>query len=75
MTNVTLSIEESVYNKMKEYSEIKWSEFIRKCIQKRVEELQSIKKSDSESLLTMFASEDVLKKEWDNKLDERWNNV
>ena len=26
-----------------------------------------------ESILTMLASEDVLKKEWDNKNDERWN--
>jgi hypothetical protein len=75
MTNVTLSIEESVYNQMKEYSEIKWSEFIRKCIQKRIEELHSIRKSNNESFMTMIASEEVLKKDWSNKLDERWNNV
>ena len=29
----------------------------------------------SESIMTMLASEDVLKKDWDNELDERWNNV
>ena len=26
-----------------------------------------------DSVMTMLASEEVLKKDWDNKLDERWN--
>ncbi len=76
MTNVTLSIEDSVYNRMKKHSEIKWSEFVRKAIKKRLEELEKLEKSpDNESILTMLASEEVLKKDWDNKSDERWNNV
>ncbi len=76
MTNITLSIEESVYKKMREHSEIKWSEFVRKIIKKRIGELEQIRKHpNQESLLTMLASEEVLKKDWDNKLDERWNNV
>jgi predicted ABC-class ATPase len=76
MTNITLSIEEEVYKKMRKYSEIKWSEFVRKRIKQRIEELDKMEKSkDKESILTMFASEDILKKEWDNKKDERWNNV
>jgi len=76
MTNVTLSIEDSVYNKMKLHSEIKWSEFIRKCILQRVDELQKINNiSNNESILNMFASQEVLKKGWDNEMDERWNNV
>lgn len=73
MTNVTLSIKDETYGKMKKYSEIKWSEFIRKQIEKRIEELESIK--NKESLFTMLASEEVLKKDWDNELDERWNDV
>ena len=76
MTNVTLSIENSVYQKMKQHSEIKWSEIIRKMIMQRIIELEQIKKDkNNETILTMFASEKVLKKDWDNKADERWNNV
>ena len=76
MTNITLSIEEEVYQKMRRYSEIKWSEFVRKMINKRIKELEQIEKHpDKESIMTMIASEEVLKKDWDNELDERWNNV
>ena len=75
MTNITLSIEKSVYSRMKQYSEIKWSEYIRKSILKRLNNLDRLKKHDKESILTMVASEDVLNKDWDNELDERWNNV
>ncbi len=76
MTNITLSIDKTVYKKMKKHSEIKWSEFVRKSIKRRIEELESLEKNkENESILTMLASEHVLKKDWDNKADERWNNV
>ncbi len=76
MTNITLSIDDEVYRKMKKYSEIRWSEFVRKIIEKRISEIESIEeRGESEGIFTMLASEDVLKKDWDNKLDERWNNV
>jgi len=76
MTNITLSIEDSVYQKMKRYSEIKWSEFVRKMIKKRLAELDFLnKKPNHESLITMLASEEVLRKDWDNEADERWNDV
>ncbi len=76
MTNITLSIDDNVYNKMKKYSEIKWSEFVRKIIEKRINELESINRhSNKESIMTMLASEEVLKKDWNNELDERWNDV
>ena len=29
----------------------------------------------SESILTMLASEDILKKDWENEADERWNTI
>ena len=61
---------------MRKYSEVKWSEFVRKIIKKRIEELETLERhSNNESIMTMLASEDVLKKFWDNELDERWNNV
>ena len=76
MTNITLSIDDEVYKRMKNYSEIKWSEFVRMCIQKRIKELEMLRNHpNSESIMTMLASEEVLKKDWDNELDERWNNV
>ena len=76
MTNITLAIDDEVYKKMRKFSDVRWSEYVRKMIQKRVEELESLDKNpDKESILTMLASEEMLKKDWDNKLDERWNNV
>ena len=76
MTNITLSINDNVYKEMKKFSEIKWSEFVRMCIQKRIKELTSIQNHpNSEGILTMLASEKVLKKDWDNELDDRWNDV
>ncbi len=76
MTNVTLSIEDSVYKKMRKHTEIKWSEFIRRIIKKRLDELETLEKHpDQESILTMLASEEVLKEEWENEADERWNYV
>lgn len=76
MTNITLSIDDSVYKKMRKHSEIKWSEFVRKTIKKRIEELEKIEKdANYEGILTMFASEDVLRKDWDNEIDEQWNTI
>lgn len=76
MTNITLSIDDSVYKKMRKHSEIKWSEFVRKTIKKRIEELEKIEKdANYEGILTMLASEDVLRKDWDNEIDEQWNTI
>ena len=58
---------------MRQYSEIKWSEYVRKMIKKRLDELSLLEKVPQESLFTALASEEVLKKEWDNEADERWN--
>ena len=35
----------------------------------------SDKELNKESIFTMLASEEVLRSDWDNELDERWNNV
>ena len=73
MTNITLSIDDETRKQMKKYSEIKWSEFVRKAIQQRLRELNSIE--NTEGVYTMLASQEVLKKDWDNAEDERWNSV
>ncbi|MBT7706557.1 hypothetical protein HN747_03850 [archaeon] len=76
MTNITLSIDDPVYKKMKSFSEIKWSEFVRKAILKRIIELEKLDNFNlNESSQTMLASQKVLEKDWDNKFDERWDNV
>jgi len=75
MTNITLSIDDAVYKKMKQYSEIKWSEYVRKAIEKRVNELSTLDKGKNESVMTMLASEETLKKDWLNEADEAWDNV
>ncbi len=75
MTNITLSIEDSVYDRMKKHSDIKWSEYVRKIIKKRLDQLEKLEKIPADSLFTMLASQEVLKKDWDNEADERWNNV
>ncbi len=76
MTNITLSIEETVYKRMRKHTEIKWNEYVRKMIKKRLDELENIGRIfDKETIITMLASEEVLKKEWDNDADERWNDL
>ncbi|MCA9459226.1 MAG: hypothetical protein KC550_01620 [Nanoarchaeota archaeon] len=70
MTNITLSIRDDIYEKMKQHSEIKWSEFVRKAIEERIERLEEIE----ESRVVSELSEEVLAKDWDNKEDERWND-
>ncbi len=69
MTNITLSIDDEIYKRMKNYSEIKWSEFVRKCVQKRIEELESIK-SD------IFADEKLLAENWMSEEDNSaWKDL
>lgn len=69
MTNITLSIDDEIYKKMKEYSEIKWSEYVRKIIQKRIEELETIKS-------ITHVDEVLLAENWMSKEDiEAWKDL
>ena len=63
MTNITLSIDDEVYKRMRKYSEIKWSEFVRKCVQRRIEELESIKSN-------IYADEKLLAENWLSEEDK-----
>ena len=61
---------------MRKYSEIKWSEFVRKSIQHRLDDLEKIEKHPhKECIFTMLASEEVLRKDWENRYDDRWDGV
>lgn len=62
MTNITLSINDDIYKKMKAHSDIKWSEFVRLAIEKRINALDSI---DDTSYM-MRLSDDIIMKEWDD---------
>ncbi len=44
-------------------------------LQKRINELKTLKNHpNSEGVMTMLASEEVLRKDWENQLDERWDS-
>ena len=51
MGNITLMLPEELQEKMKEHSEIRWSEVIRKAIQKKIEDLSFEIKSKGEYIL------------------------
>ncbi len=52
MTNITLSVPIDLHRKMKQFSEVRWSEVARKAIQKRVEDLETLERIASKSKLT-----------------------
>lgn len=65
MPNITLSIPNEVYKKMKKYSEIKWSEVVRKSI---IEYLRKLEESRTE-----FSTKEILEelgKDFKKSLDE-----
>ncbi len=69
MTNITLSIDNEVYNKMRKFSEIKWSEFVRKIIKQRIDEMEKINKKDWKNT-KILADEKLLEQSWSSKEDE-----
>ena len=77
MTNITLSIENSVYKQMRKHSEIKWSAVVRQSIKTYLLQLNHLETQiPRESFLTMLASEDVLKKDWESPEDEAaWKDL
>ncbi|MFW5936114.1 MAG: hypothetical protein ACOCSC_02365 [Candidatus Hadarchaeota archaeon] len=51
MANITLSIPNDVYRKMKKYKEIKWSEVARKAIMEYLEQLEESDQRTTKELL------------------------
>ncbi len=52
------------------------SKFINELTEKKIVKCSVLDKDErKESIITMLASEDVLKKEWSNKEDDRWNDT
>jgi len=57
--NITLSVTDEVFEKMKEHSETKWSEVARKAIEERVELLEALDAIASKSKLTEKDVEEI----------------
>jgi len=56
MVSITLAVTKETREKMKEYSEINWSEYIRKNINKKIEEIEMINKiMEKEQKITDWA--------------------
>ncbi len=52
MANITLAIPDELHEKMKHFSEMRWSEVARKAIQQRIEDLETLNAIASKSKLT-----------------------
>ncbi len=64
MTNITLSMPDSVHSEMKQFSEVKWSEVARKAI---IERLETLKLADKISKKSKLTAKDV--KEFSKKIN------
>ena len=62
MGNITLSIPEELQKKMKKHSDIRWSEVIRKTIQRRIEDLELLDSLTTRSELTQEGALEISKK-------------
>lgn len=62
-------MDDEIYKKMRKYSEIKWSEFVRKIIERRVNELEQLDKEDWENA-RFLGDEMLLSESWASKEDE-----
>jgi len=61
MVNITVSIPEDLYNKMKKYSEVKWSEVVRKALAEYIGRLEVMERgvASSDALAGMLRESDL----------------
>lgn len=52
MGNITLMVPEELQKRMRKHNEIRWSEVIRKSIEKKINDLELLEKITSKSKLT-----------------------
>ena len=62
MVNITLSVPEELHRKMKSFSEIRWSEIVRKAIEQRISDLEIIERIASKSKFTKRDAEEISEK-------------
>ena len=86
MPNITLSIPDEIYSKMKRYSEIKWSEVVRKAIVDYLKKLEEGKTEISTKELLEELGDDFKKfldeldfekvmKGYEKMRDEEWKRI
>ncbi len=74
MANITLAVDDSLHQRMRNHSEIRWSEVVRKAIQRKVEILEAMNKIASKSKLTKKDVDEiskVIKAETFEELDKK----
>jgi hypothetical protein len=74
MPNVTLAIPEDLHTKMKEHSEIRWSEVVRKSISEKIETLEMMDKLTNKSKLSKKDVDEIahkINKEVFNDMNKR----
>ena len=59
---MTLAIPEELHTKMKQFTDIKWSEVARRAIEQRVNDLELINRIASKSKLTQKDAEELSEK-------------
>lgn len=62
MANMTLAIPDELHRKMKQMSDIRWSEIARRAIQQRVEDLEVMNRITRKSKITQKDIDELSKK-------------
>lgn len=77
MTNVTLALDDEVYKKMKSFSEIRWSEFVRICIQQKIIQLEKFQANiQNYEKSLVLADEELLAEDWLSEEDKKaWKDL
>ena len=62
MVNITLSVPENLHKRMKNFSEIRWSEVARKALEQKINDLETLENIAAKSKLTKKDVEEISKK-------------
>ena len=62
MVNITLSVPENLHKRMKNFSEIRWSEVARKALEQKINDLETLENIATKSKLTKKDVEEISKK-------------
>ncbi len=60
--NITLAVSDQIFEKMKQFTEVKWSEVARNAIEQRIDMLETLDKIASKSKLTEKDAEEIAHK-------------
>lgn len=78
MANITLSIPDELHKKMKQMSDIRWSEIARRAIEQRMNDLETLNRLASKSKITEKDIDEIskkIKRSASIRFDERCNRL